>query len=255
MLNHLATRGRNVMAPRLLFSGDVEGAWLTVTSPLAGRAAGRHLSEAHHHFLRALCDGEVKPVGHTALVRTLCAAAATHGESQTRNMLYRVLPLLERAALPTTLAHRDFAPWNLRQHRGTIAAFDWEYAEPDAPPLLDVFHHELAVAYFLDRCTPEQGCQRLLRLSPAAHVDVSIEHVRALQVLYLIDHLMGMQQEGYDRDYPKLVWWTQVLNRLASTLPLSDSPPDGRDRGLEPVSMCPNGVLRAPHPWEQGVSP
>jgi hypothetical protein len=242
------------MAPRLLFASEVEDAWLTVMSPLAGRAAGRHLSTAHHEFLRALGGAETKPVGHTAFVRALRQAATSNTAKQLGNILHRALPLLERVELPTTLVHRDFAPWNLRQHRGAIAAFDWEYAQPDAPPLLDLFHHELAVSYFLDRSTPEQGCQRLLRLSQTARFGLALEHTRALQVLYLFDHLVGMREEGYGADYPKFAWWAQVLNRLVSTLPQADSPPDCGDQSQEPMSTCLNSSCAAGTPTNRGTS-
>ena len=51
--------------------------------------------------------------------------------------------------IPSTIVHGDFAPWNLREHNGQIAAFDWEYAELDGLPLVDQTHYELQVGYLL----------------------------------------------------------------------------------------------------------
>lgn len=42
-------------------------------------------------------------------------------------------------ALPLSLAHRDFIPWNTRMGPGGLFVFDWERAQDGMTPLYDVF--------------------------------------------------------------------------------------------------------------------
>lgn len=39
-----------------------------------------------------------------------------------------------------SIAHRDFAPWNMILQNSNIFVFDWEFAEIQYPPLYDLFH-------------------------------------------------------------------------------------------------------------------
>lgn len=51
------------------------------------------------------------------------------------------------APLPFTLAHGDFAPWNIRATReGGLMALDWEGSLAVAPPLYDLFYHEMVTS-------------------------------------------------------------------------------------------------------------
>jgi hypothetical protein len=132
--------------------------------------------------------------------------------------LDRAKPLLERLILPAAIVHRDFGPWNLRLHQGELGAFDWECAELDGPPLVDQFHHLLLVAYFLERQSAEQAARRLLRTSESRASGLAPAEVIALQVVCLIDHLVGLLEDGYSVSYPKFIWWRTALSCVAAAM-------------------------------------
>lgn len=53
-------------------------------------------------------------------------------------------------ALPLVCEHRDFAPWNtLLTPRGELAVLDWEAAEPQGLPALDLIYFLTHLAFFL----------------------------------------------------------------------------------------------------------
>ena len=73
--------------------------------------------------------------------------------STTRDLLLRLVEGVRCAtAVPETYFHGDFAKWNLIRGRDdAIRAVDWEYADPDGAPLLDLFHHLLADTFWFSR--------------------------------------------------------------------------------------------------------
>ena len=57
--------------PRLLFGGDVDGRYVTVQTPLAGKPASAKLTPAHFAFLKSLRSGQIKPASATQMVAAL----------------------------------------------------------------------------------------------------------------------------------------------------------------------------------------
>jgi len=54
--------------------------------------------------------------------------------------LYQLDETLGNKIVPLSLAHRDFAPWNIRLGPAGVFVFDWECAEDGVTPLYDAFH-------------------------------------------------------------------------------------------------------------------
>lgn len=62
-------------------------------------------------------------------------------------------------------AHGDFAPWNThRLSSGHLYVFDWEYYEPSAPMLFDLFHRVYMANKLVRQIAPVQACRNLLAL-------------------------------------------------------------------------------------------
>jgi hypothetical protein len=60
--------------------------------------------------------------------------------------------LAELPPLRTVVEHRDFAPWNvLTDGQGRLAILDWESAEPEGLPALDLIYFLTYLALSLDR--------------------------------------------------------------------------------------------------------
>jgi hypothetical protein len=132
------------------------------------------------------------------------------------SLLDELRPTLQFLHVPSTIVHGDFAPWNLRQHENTIAAFDWEYAQLDGLPLIDETHFRLQVGYLLERWSDERAARELVTTTAAAPIGLSAQQVRALQTVYLLDMLARLLDEGYDPDDEMVAWYRRVLRRVAA---------------------------------------
>lgn len=209
-------------APRLLSAGQIDGSYVTAQTPLPGGPPPVALKPAHLRFLRGLMSRECAVVANTELVRSLSARIS--GLPEPRPLLAaafeRVMPFLESLRLPIGIMHGDFAPWNLRHHRGQIAAFDWEYGRLHAPAGLDEIHYRLQVGYLLENWTVERAiessCGAPLQSCPPG---VGGQDLRVLHQLYLLDMLTRLFEEGYDQRNDMLKWKLELLSRLTAALP------------------------------------
>ncbi len=207
--------------PRLLFAGEIDGQYVTVQTPLAGRPAPATWTTAHDRFLTALRSGPIKPASETNLVKTLperiLALKAKHHELN--DILSRFMPTLEETRVPSTIVHGDFAPWNLRTHGGQIAAFDWEYAELDGLPLMDQAHFCLQLGSQLHHWDVERARAYLRELASSRPIDLEPEPVTAIVAVYLIDQLTRLFGEGYDPADEMIAWYRRLLGTLDSAQP------------------------------------
>jgi hypothetical protein len=203
--------------PRLLFAGDVDGVFVTAQTPLAGRPTGPRLTPAVQRFLHGLQTSVIKPAAKTDLVRGLPdrIAALPAGGARVAEALDGLMPLLEELNVPVTVIHGDFAPWNLREHRGVVSAFDWEYAELDGLPLFDETHFRLQVGSHLHAWIPEQAHEELRRWAIDRPLSLRPEQVAALQAVYLIDNLTRLLAEGYGQDDEMVAWYLRLLGLTA----------------------------------------
>lgn len=216
VLAHLARSPRGTRAPRLLFAGSVGGRYLLVSTPLHGRPPGSEPADGHQRFLTGLRTAQYKTADETGFVRDLLQRAPLlASRPDLGGVLRDVVSVLRTLRLPATTVHGDFVPWNLREHRGAIGAFDWEYAQIDGLPLIDETHHLLAVGYLLKKWTPEQACRRLAEAASAGPLGLPARAVGALQLAYLLDYLLRLFGEGHRDDYPRVAWCRRIVAGLA----------------------------------------
>jgi hypothetical protein len=95
--------------------------------------------------------------------------------------------------LPTSLAHGDFVPWNLRldPESGRLAVFDWERARLAQFLLYDCFHFQIQANMLLRRVEAGDNVARTLRATVQSPVTEALAlapaQVAALLVAYLLD--------------------------------------------------------------------
>lgn len=200
------------IAPRLLFAGQVEGTFVAAQSPLPGRASPRWTG-AHQAFLRSLERGQIVAATETELVRVLPEriAALSPARPELSAAVESVWPALARMSVPLTIIHGDFAPWNLRRHRGRMAAFDWEYGQIDGIPGIDQTHYLLQTGYLLENWSVDEAVGRLRAAASNGGAN------RPAQVVYLVDMLTRLFAEGYDLSNDMVEWKLRVLRRLAGS--------------------------------------
>lgn len=100
------------------------------------------------------------------------------------------------APIRLSLAHGDFAPWNLRSTRnGPLFVFDWEFARDGAPPGYDLFYYHLAWRAAQERALDKAAITRLLaRLPPEASADMPSE---TLLAICLADVALHFHEAGF----------------------------------------------------------
>lgn len=97
------------------------------------------------------------------------------GELQTR---------LGQKRIELSLAHHDFVPWNIRQHRdGSLFVFDWEFSKEGSTPGWDMFHFHLAPQVAFNRNLDHNAIQGLI----AAATRYGMEPAEDLLLAYLTD--------------------------------------------------------------------
>jgi hypothetical protein len=219
VLATLATRPMlDGSVPRLLAAGDADGRYYLVQSPVAGRAAGAKLADAHWRFLADLQDGPPHPAADTEFVRSLLPRLRQLGAdgADLVPVAERIAASLDGCNVRRTIVHGDFAPWNLRIQPGDrLAAFDWEYGRTDGLPAADAAHHALQVGYNLHGWTPAEAA-RALDAQAVNYPGISPRHVAALQNAYLLDALTRLAEEGYGPSDTMVAWHRGLLlDRLA----------------------------------------
>jgi hypothetical protein len=216
MLQGLAERNSlSLSTPRQLFAGEIDGRYTTVQSPLLGDVPAAKMTPAHQRFLASLRSGPTKSAAATAMVAGLPARiAGLASPLDLEAILDNILPTLDEMTVSSTIIHGDFAPWNLRSHRGQISAFDWEYGELDGLPLIDETHFTLQLGFQLNGWNPEQAQRCLSELANQAPLGLSFEQVRAIHAVYLLDNIVRLLGEGYAADHDMVSWYRAVLARL-----------------------------------------
>lgn len=200
-------------APRLLFSGDVEGRYMTVQTPLHGKPVLAKLTDGHRAFLDSLHTTLRKRASETAMVAELPGKVSVlqPPRPELASMLEQIMPVLERSVVPSTIVHGDFVPWNLRKLGDAISAFDWEYAELDGLPLADQTHFMVQDRYELDGWTPQQVFEELNHFSTTRPFGYDRDQVRAFQLVYVLDHLARLFGEKYDQEEHMVSWYRRLL--------------------------------------------
>ncbi len=213
--------------PRLLASGEADGRFYLVQSPVSGRAAPARLTDDHRRFLTDLQDGHERPAVETEYVRSLLPRLRDLGDDGADLLpaLDRVTAALDGCRVRSTIVHGDFAPWNLRIRRGGgLAAFDWEYGRTDGLPAVDAAHHELQVGYNMHRWSPADAA-RALDAHAGDHPRLSPRHVAALQDAYLLDALTRLAEEGYAASDAMFRWHRTLLDARVVAAPAPTTKP------------------------------
>jgi hypothetical protein len=179
VLNELHSRHPGALSgiPKVIFSGTEENHALLVETVLTGvplqselrrsnfralafRAAdwladfaqrtARHSSRDWYRRIAEPATGDFEASFHDVADRALLR--------RTRDMLATIGPL------PIISEQRDFSPWNvLLDARGALIVLDWESAELDGLPALDLIYFMTYLAFVLDRVPIDVTSQRLRR--------------------------------------------------------------------------------------------
>jgi hypothetical protein len=197
-------RGR---VPKLLLAADVDGTFVTAQTPVMGKSPSSEFGRPHQRFLDSLKVAVPQPAATISFVRELAerVGALPTEQAQLTASLDGVAPELDRLQTAPTIIHGDFAPWNLRRQHDEIVAFDWEYAHLEGIPGIDALHYLLQTGYLLHHWSPDKAYGRMRHVAPPP-----------VQVVYLVDHLARLFDEGYDDSNEMVKWLRQLLGHAAA---------------------------------------
>lgn len=213
LLRSIESITRRPIAPQARFAGEVDGAFVLVQEVLPGKVTSARFTDLHRELLQTMRYGKRQPAAACAMVARLRQELIAHDELQAR--LLTLLPILEKTIVPSTIVHGDFAPWNLREHRGQLCAFDWEYGEIDGLPFMDELHFHLQIGHEMQGWTPQLAFEYLQNHAYNRPLSLTPRQVQAMQQVHIIDQLARLYGEGYDGSNEMLVWYENLLERLA----------------------------------------
>jgi hypothetical protein len=191
---------RTAFVPRVLYAGRVGDGYLLVTTSLGKTSPSSTTLDARH--LAVLTELGAHQAESTTgdLARLLgerCALLAGDLPAEWARRLARATEAVVSAEAlrdtPTTLAHGDFVPWNMRRlpDDSRLALFDWEQGQECQFALWDAFNFLAQVDIVLRRIPAEQSVQAALKLvgaSPlASELRLAPPQVLALYLAYLAD--------------------------------------------------------------------
>lgn len=125
---------------------------------------------------------------------------------------------------PLIVAHRDFAPWNVRWSMLGVFVFDWEYAVQQANPLHDFYHFHLVQCALSNwkRVNPPELAQLMRSASDYAHQtypnarwDEAV--ISALLLTYLLDVVLFYtdSRKLFDPKHPILSSYHSLIRSRA----------------------------------------
>jgi hypothetical protein len=208
LLGELGRLVRSI-APRAIYSGDVDGSFVLIQEQLPGRVTSAHFTDLHRELLETMQHGQRKRVTDSHMLVRLQQDVRELPEL--RGRLESLMPVLSDTAVPSTIVHGDFAPWNLREHNRRLCAFDWEYGEIDGLPFMDELHFHLQIGHEMQGWSPREASDYLRNHARRKPLGLATRQVQALQQIAIIDQLARLYGEGYDRSNEMLEWYEELL--------------------------------------------
>ncbi|HEX5387005.1 MAG TPA: hypothetical protein VFW66_09920 [Gemmatimonadales bacterium] len=169
---HARRAGGMPGAPRILCEDPALGHGALAETALAGQPLYSLLTPATHRdlavraadWLAELASPAAAPASAAPASAAPRAGAAPMVERAVRDFVTQFGPVLERSerdeaervitvlhSVPSVIEQRDFSPWNVHvAPDGSLAVFDWESAELEGLPLLDLVYFLAYVAFFRD---------------------------------------------------------------------------------------------------------
>ncbi|MCP3920744.1 MAG: hypothetical protein GY711_34895 [bacterium] len=140
------------IAPRVLDCGEHRGVRFVVLEPLFGTRAPASITRRHLAFLETLRAATedacpIAAIGAFALAQRALPVLLLQSDEAGRaralalsDLARAVVEHVGAQSLACTLAHGDFAPWNLVETDTGLRAYDWEQMQRRMPALYDLVH-------------------------------------------------------------------------------------------------------------------
>lgn len=137
---------------------DSIGIFIQTTTKTLKSKVVHELDDRHVSFIMGMC----KKTSHTILYDDTAIARDLSYLKDHAGLVVDLLPevleieeQLRSGVQKACFYHGDFTPWNTYTEKNELCVFDWEYAETDYLPMLDIFHFFNQTCYFEHHMMPE----------------------------------------------------------------------------------------------------
>lgn len=204
MLRYLPQlRMNSGLFPQLIYRGIVDESGILVTDTVKTSKSRftRKISKLHISFLAELFikTSRLHKFNQSSFILGLSRRIATIDKnlpdvwrSRYQGGIQALQHKIGKIEMPFGVCHRDFTPWNTFFENKQLYVFDWEYAEKDYPPLLDIIHFILQDQIVVKKSDVEKLLTRLysnktLIEDYLAKVGVKYHLAEDLLLCYLLD--------------------------------------------------------------------
>ena len=138
MLERLAVF-REGIAPKLFFVDELGG--ISIQQMVTGKLSGRKLTRQHIDLLCLLRSGKITTIALFCESLLERIREIHLPDAPVREHITQLVEVLaDSTPLPAVWVHGDFAPWNLKLTEQGGGAIDWEEAQENALPLIDLLY-------------------------------------------------------------------------------------------------------------------
>lgn len=227
ILNQLQIMGcRNIpiglTAQRIM--KDEIGVFIQTTTKTTRSRICHRLEERHVSFIQMLCMNTLRPiVSHEsgiyrdiAFLKEIPEIQVPFGET-----ISQMLMELDNGPQMFCLNHGDFTPWNTYIEKGQLCVFDWEYAETEYLPMLDVFHFFTQVCYFEKHMSAGKIVEEYLRLKHGefdtwiSWTGYGSDILYLCYLLSMISRTLQRENELTEASKKSIDLWFQIIRALA----------------------------------------
>lgn len=228
---------KGMVPQRINFGKTPSGRAFFTTTVASTLKTNNRFQSQHEKFLSTLGHATVQSVLYANSVEFLFVQSALQRlrqvlgielHAELESAAHDILSKIGDLKLPIVLAHRDFAPWNIRWHQSGVFVFDWEYAAEGANPLYDFFHFHLIQQALSSRSNASISAYGLT-LVPSAikylkqyypEVNWSLEIARHLLLAYLVDLILFYvdSEKQYNASHPVLAAYINLIKQLKLSL-------------------------------------
>ncbi|HUG17199.1 MAG TPA: hypothetical protein VMM78_19495 [Thermomicrobiales bacterium] len=209
--------------PRVSNTSVLGNRTMLIQSAVSGGRTSTQFTAQHGEFLALLQGDKLVRIRDTALYQTTIANGRlpdVEGDSLVRDSILAVSGSFADTTAPVTVSHGDFAPWNLRDHGGTIRAFDWEYAHVSGIPGIDRLHFHVQTGLLLGQWSARRGLAELQSVA----LPGDAEQARRIRQLFVLDMYLRRIVDGHASTDPASIWWRELLHGITQSGGEADLP-------------------------------
>ncbi|MEQ8171725.1 MAG: hypothetical protein ABRQ38_22735, partial [Candidatus Eremiobacterota bacterium] len=203
ILREINTSFNTFLVPRVIYSNSWNGRYLCIQSSPEGKieTAPQTMNPNYMGIIKEMSNFHIRkiPLKESLfwknLIKNIDKIYNHYYLHILKNGIKKIDEWIGNETLPFHFRHGDFAPWNAKIVNGQLFLFDWEYAELEALPALDLFHFFIQTLWLLKKYSPgdiyktftngQKNCEKVRKYLQSLNINVDLQ--KPLLLLYLLD--------------------------------------------------------------------